>query len=67
MNEAAARIRLKEFLKFLERYVQDLLPFEYASLLHRRSTIRGREPTREEISLLLYLFSEWGWRSKRRT
>ena len=34
-------------------------PFAYAALLHRRYVMLGREPTRDEIAILLYAF--WAW------
>lgn len=40
--------------------------FEYAAYVHHRAVVLKRPPTREELSLLLYLFSEWGWREKAR-
>lgn len=34
-------------------------PFAYAAMLHARSFLHGREPTREEISMLLFAFAAW--------
>jgi hypothetical protein len=35
-------------------------PFTYANLLHSRWVLLQKAPTREELSLLLYLFQAWG-------
>ncbi len=37
-------------------------PFTYANLLHSRWVLLQKAPTREELSLLLYLFQAWGSR-----
>lgn len=35
-------------------------PFLYAHILFARSVRLRKDPTREEIALLLYAFMEWG-------
>lgn len=41
-------------------------PFTYACLLHSRSVLQKREPTRDEISMLLYAFQAWAAREEQR-